>query len=342
MYFSKKVKFVFLLMVMILATAGQLWAQRRLPGGRIQIQLASLVPEATPWGAALNRMAAEWSAATNGEVELVIFHGGVAGSEAEVLRRLRLNQIQAAVFTSAGIREVMPEVMAISYPFLIRTDAELEAVMTAIRPELDAGIERSGFMTLAWTNAGWLRVFSRDPVFTPADLRGQRLGASPDDQEMLQLFRTMGFQVVPVGVNDTLVSLRANRMDAVYWSPVMVAGAQLFGVANNMSSMNLAPFMGGILMNQTAWRRIPERHRPRLLEISRQIEAEIGGAISALDEEAIAIMQRHGLRINEPTPVQRQEWYNEINRHEDRLVGTIFDRNLFGRISAVLQEFRGR
>ena len=347
MYLSKKnfEKIGTLFVILLLITAGQLQAQRRGDRGEIIITLASLVPEATPWGAALNRMAAEWSAATNGEVRLIVHHGGTAGDEAEVMRRLRQNQIQAAVFTSAGLRSVVPEIMTISYPFLIRNDAELDAVLSAVRPDIDAKITQSGFVPLAWSKAGWIRVFSRAPVFVPADLRRQRLGSSPDDQEILQAFRAMGYTIVPVNINEVLVALNSGRMDAVYWSPIAAAGAQIFGIANNMSTVNLGPFMGAILMNQTAWRRIPERHRPRLLEISKQIEAEIDNAVANLEAEAISSMVRHGLRINEPSPEQMQEWFNEASRHESRLVGgsnPIFNREFYNRITAILEAHRGR
>ena len=336
---SKKAILIFVLLLMVIA--GQLCAQRRGQGGQLIFTLASLVPEATPWGAALNRMAAEWEAATNGEIRLIIHHGGVAGDEAEVLRKLRLNEIQAAVFTSIGLRSVVPELMTVSYPFLLRDDAELDLVLSIIKPELDARAQQNGFVTLTWAKAGWIRIFSRAPVFTPADLRRQRLGCSPDDQEILQAFRAMGFQVVPVNITDTLVSLRSGMVDAVYWSPVAAAAAQIFGIANHMSTMNLAPFLGGILMNQTAWRRIPERHRPRLLEITRQIGNELDNAITRLDAEAIATMARHGLIINEPSPQQRQEWYAEINRHESRLI-PIFNRELYQKIIPILETHRGR
>jgi TRAP-type C4-dicarboxylate transport system substrate-binding protein len=272
-------------------------------------------------------------------VDLVIYHGGTAGDEAEVLRKLRLNQIQAAVFTSSGLKSVMPEVMTVSYPLLIRNNAELDAVLSRIRPELDAGIARNGFVTLAWAKVGWVQIFSRAPVFTPADLRRQKMATGADDQQMLQAFRTMGFQMVPVEMNDVLVSLNAGMLDAVYWSPVAVAAGQIFSVANNMVDLNLAPFMGGILMNNTAWRRIPDRYRDRLLESSKRIEREIDGSIARLEADALSTMVRYGLRINRPSPAQMQEWYNEMARYESSLVD-IFDRNLYFRIKGILEEYR--
>jgi TRAP-type C4-dicarboxylate transport system substrate-binding protein len=322
-------------LVLSLVQAAPLCAQRK-----ISIKLASMVPENTPWGAAINRMAVEWSRATNGEVELIVYHNGVAGPEAEVLRKLNLNQIQAAVFTSIGLNSVTPEVMTVSYPLLIRNDEELEAVLRVLRPELDARIEKSGFTTLAWARAGWVKIFSKTPVFTPADLRRQKLGTNPEELEMLQAFKTMGFQMVPVNMNDVLVSLNSGMLDAVYQSPISIAGYQIFGIAKHMSTVNLAPFMGGIIMNRTAWRRIPDRYKDSLMRICKRIEGEIDGSIAKLETEAINTMTKYGLEINTPNPAQMEEWYQDMARHESELVGPIFNREIYQKIKDILTEYR--
>jgi len=331
----KKAGIVFALFFLI--TAGPLWAQRK-----ITIKLASIVPENTPWGAALNRMAAEWSSITNGEVEVVVYHGGVAGDEAEVLRKLRTNQLQAAIFTSQGLSLEMPEIITLSYPFLIRNDNELDEVLSKIRPEFDSIIARNGFVTLAWSKAGWVQIFSRTPVLTPSDMRKQRMGTNPEDLKMMQAFRTMGFQLVPVSITDVLVSLNSGMMDAIYWSPIAAAAGQVFGVVNNMTDLNLAPFMGGILMNQTAWRRIPDRFKPALLASGKGIEKDIDDSISKLEKETLSTMVRYGLKINQPTSAQMQEWYDELAKNENNLVGPIFDRALYLKIKGILEEYRKR
>jgi TRAP-type C4-dicarboxylate transport system substrate-binding protein len=324
-----------LVLFLSVVQAVPLYAQRK-----ITIKLASMVPENTPWGAAINRMSVEWARATNGEVELVVYHNGIAGSEADVLRKLNLNQIQAAVFTSIGLNSVTPEIMTLSYPLLIRNDAEMEAVLQKLRSELDARIEKNGFATLAWARAGWVKIFSKAPVFTPADLRRQKLGTNPDELEMLQAFKAMGFQMVPVNMNDVLVSLNSGMIEAVYQSPISVAGYQIFGVAKNMSTINLAPFMGGIIMNQAAWRRIPNRYKDRLMAICKQIEREIDGSIAKLEAEAVATMSRYGLTVNQANPAQEQEWYREMTRHENELVGPIFNKEIYQKITDILQEYR--
>jgi TRAP-type C4-dicarboxylate transport system substrate-binding protein len=325
---------VTLVLVLFLAVF-PLFAQRK-----ITIKLASLVPENTPWGAAINRMSAEWSEATNGEVEMVVYHNGVAGDEAEVLRKLRMNQIQAAVVTSIGLNSVTPEVLTVSYPFLIRTDAELEAVLGQIKPDLDAKMQQSGFVTLAWARAGWVRVFSKNPVYVPNDLRRLKLATSAEELEMLQAFKTMGYQVVPLHLNDALVSLNSGMVDALWQSPIAVAGFQIFAIAKNMVDINIAPFMGGIIMNNTAWRRIPDRHKPRLQAICKRIEIEIEGSISRLEVEAISTMTKYGLSICRLSPQQTREWYDDMDKYESRLAGPIFNRDMYQRIKRILEDVR--
>jgi TRAP-type C4-dicarboxylate transport system substrate-binding protein len=314
------------------------FAQRR----RVTIKLASLVPENTPWGAALNRMAREWAAATNGEVEMQIYHNGVAGGEADVLRKLKGNQIQAAILSSFGLNAITPghEIMTLSCPFLIRNNEELDLVLDVLKPDLEAQINRQGFFTLAWSKVGWVRFFSKAPVFVPADLKRQKLGTNEQEPALMDAFKAMGYQMVPVSMNQVLVYLNGGMIDAVYQSPVNVGGLQIFGVARNMASINIAPFMGGIVMNQTAWRSIPDRYKPELLRIAKELEAELDTSIQELEAGAIATMRDYGLVVNEVSPAQEQLWHEDVDRVIPSLLGTTFNREIYERIEALLRSRR--
>ncbi|MDR2489909.1 MAG: TRAP transporter substrate-binding protein DctP [Spirochaetaceae bacterium] len=304
------------------------------------IKLASLAPEATPWGKALNELKREWDRATNGEVELIVYHNGVAGSEEDVLRKLRQNQVQAAVFTSLGMSQVSPAVMTLSVPFFIRTDEELNAVLASVRGTLEAGIESAGFKTIAWSKIGWVNFFSRNPVFVPDDLKKQKLATESSLQAFNDSFRAMGYQLVPVSTNDVLVFLNSRNLDAIYQSPINVATTQSFAVAKYMTDMKVAPFMGGIVMNEVTWRRIPEKYRERLLALSGKTVANNEASISSLETQAVAQMKAHGLIINTLTPAQKETWYADVNRVIPSLVGKTYDRDVYTKIEDILTTIR--
>ena len=328
-------KFFIIFALALVVSASPLFAQRT-----VTIRMASPVPENTPWGRMFNELAADWKRITNGQVELIVFHNGVAGSEKEVVRNLRVNQLQAAVLSTLGLFEIAPEVMTLSAPFLVRNDDELDLVLADIRDDLDGKINSQGYFTLAWARIGWIRFFSRQPVFVPNDLRSQRLGTNADQAELNQVFRTMGFQMVPVAQNDILIALNSNMVDAVFSSLAAVGGSQVFGLARNMASINIAPFIGAIVFNQRAWRAIPERFRPELIAVTRKHEANLDQAVRELEAELISMMKGYGLTVNQVSPEQEQLWFDEIGRVTPNLIGTLFDREIYNRIETIVRQHR--
>jgi hypothetical protein len=54
-------------------------------------------------------------------------------------------------------------------------------------------------------------------------------------------------------------------------------------------------------------------------------------------------MRRYGLTINELSPQQKQEWYNDMAVYENRLVAgssPIFNREFYQKITAILSDYR--
>ncbi|MDR3304082.1 MAG: TRAP transporter substrate-binding protein DctP [Treponema sp.] len=312
------------------------FAQRKLT-----IKLASLVPENTPWGDALNRMAREWATISNGEVELIVYHNGVAGSEADALRKLKMNQIQAAMLSSFGLNTITPGIMTLSWPFLIRNNAELDTVLNALKPELERRISDQKFFPLAWSKVGWVRFFSKSPVLTPADLKSLKLGSDESDPALIDAFKSMGYRMVPVAMTQVLIALGGGMIDAMYQSPVMMAGTQAFGVAKHMTAINVAPFMGCIVLNQTSWNRVPDQYRAALLQSAKRMEADLSVSVLELERSVIEIMRRNGLIVHDLDAAQQQLWYDDVGRITPH-AGGAFDRDLYQRIERIVRAQRGK
>jgi TRAP-type C4-dicarboxylate transport system substrate-binding protein len=335
-----KKKAVFFIALAFIFAFMPLYGQKR--PQKVVIKLASLVPENTDWGQLINKLAAEWSKATNGEVELRVYANGTQGSEDEVLRKLNMNTIQAAIFTSFGLNKIAPEILTLSCPFMIRSDAELDEVLRQLKPEFEAKINAKNYYAMALVKGGWVKMFSRNPVFVPADLKRQKVGSVPSEPEMAQAFRQMGYQVVMVEQNRTLIALNGGSIDAIYTSPIFAAGTQYFGVAKNMATINIAPFMGGVVLNKQAWESIPSQYRSALTRITKQMGAELERSLLRLEADTIRQMKNNGLRENQLNAQQLQEWYNDTAKAIPSLLGTTFDRVTYNRIDGILKTYRSR
>jgi TRAP-type C4-dicarboxylate transport system substrate-binding protein len=151
----------------------------------------------------------------------------------------------------------------------------------------------------------------------------------------------MGFNMVPATYNDIPQRLNSGMIDAVYQSPVAVSAYQLYRIAKNMSTINLAPFMGGVLMSRKAWASIPQKYRGPLQEICRKAGAEIESSFQKSEEDSIKAMQQDGLTVNTVSPAQEQEWRQTILQHIPDLVNrNIFNKDMYNRIQLILQNYR--
>jgi TRAP-type C4-dicarboxylate transport system substrate-binding protein len=326
---------------LFLALGAGAFAQKK-PQKQVVIKLASMVPDNTPWGAALNKMAAEWLAASNGTVKLQVYANGTQGSEDDVLRKLNMNTIQAAVFTSFGLHKICPEIMTISVPFLIRDEGEFNEVLKTLKPDFEKTINSQNYYSMALLHGGWIKFFTRNPISVPADLKKQKVGSLPTEPELAQIFRTMGYQVVMVDANRVLVALNGGSIDAVYESPIAAAGFQHFGIAKNMASINICPFMGGLVLSKKAWDAVPAEYKPELQRITKKFEIDMQAALLKLEADATAEMKKHGLVVTEVNAQQAQAWYDDMTKATPSLLGTTFDKATYQKIEAILKAYRGK
>jgi TRAP-type C4-dicarboxylate transport system substrate-binding protein len=328
------------------AVPKEVYAQRggRSQGETIEVKIASPLPKDSPWGRTLDRMAVEWARITNNQVRMRVLHGGTEGGEGKMLLSLSSNTIQAGVFTSFGISNINPKVMTLSAPFFIRTDNELNAVLAQIQPELEAQFDQTDYKLVAWSKVGWVNIFSKDPVVTPDDLKKQKIATNADAGDINTAFKTMGFQMVETDLTDVGTKLLSGAVMAAYQNPAAVAAYQLHKELKNMLSLNLAPFMGGIVMNQVTWKKIGELNpnfQEDIMKATRRIADELDASMQQTVNSAIDVMKKGGLKVNQPSSAQAQLWYSEIDRAMPSLLGTTFDRDIYQRISAILEKQRG-
>ena len=304
------------------------------------LKVGSIAPEATPWGESLNKLAAEWKRVSNGQVELKVYHGGIAGGESDSIRKMRLNQLQGAVLTSFGVNELTKDFLTLSIPFMIRTDAELDYVLAKVSDRYKKEVAAQKFYVFAWSKAGWVRFFSKTPVRLPADLKPLKLGSNPVDQQMFEAWQSMGYNQVPVELPNTLTALNSGRIDALYASPIATGGFQWFGIAKYMASIKIAPFLGGIVFTQSTWDKIPANLKPALEAAAAPIFERLDADIQLMEVSAIKTMKTYGLIETTVSPADELVWKSEMDTGLSGLLGKSFNKEVYDIMVSALAEYR--
>ena len=308
------------------------------------LKLASLLPEGTEWNRSLQEMANDWRSITDGRVKVKIYPGGIAGGESDVIRKMRIGQIDMAVLSAVGMTSILPDSFAMSLPFLLESEEELDYIVEEVTPVFDDAFEDKGFIVLAWSKSGWITFFSKEKMVEPEDMMDMKLAGSVTQPELADLYRKMGFNVVSIDTPDALMGLQSGMVDTIYASPMLAASYQWFAVASNMLDMKVSPVLGGIVITERAWRRIPSSYKEELIDATREMAVAFYSEALALDEKALKVMLDNGLIINKPSAGTRENWRNLLGKDYSVMVGddNFISEDSFEKVSSMLENFRSR
>ena len=306
----------------------------------LTLKLGSLAPAGSPWELGLKRMAAEWERLSGGTVTVKIYAGGVAGDEPDMVRKIRIGTLNAALITVTGLQGIFNGTKSLSYPLLMHNDDELFYVLRKMEPYFDAELQKRGFKSFMWSPGGWAYFFSRAPVLNPDDLKKQKLWVWSGNPDEIQAYQSAGFQTVTLASTDLMTSLQGGMVDALVTSPLVAASSQWFGIATNMSALKLAPLWGAAVVSTKAWAEVPADLQPKLIEAAQRIADSLLPDIIKADGQAIAVMQKYGLKIHEVTPTARAAWTDLFQRTFSPLVGKMYDKDAFAMAVRYLEEYR--
>ncbi len=309
-------------------------------GRPVVIKLATLAPRGTVWHDLLLDMGAQWSEASGGRVELRIYPGGVAGEEADVLRKMRIGQLQAGSLSLAGLQRISPSVTVLAIPMLMETPEDLARVRTAMEPHLEGLFAENGYVLLNWGDVGWIRFFSPDADISPAAAKRRKTLAWSDDA-LQDLWRQAGFRPVVLNLADVLPGLQTGLVDAMSSTPLFVLSNQWFPFVPYMLEMPWSPLVGATLVDRRTWEQIPAELRPELIRIAREVGAEIQVEIQRLEADAIEAMKARGLTVVQPTPELVKAWRDLFESAYPSLRGSVIPADWFDQALRVVREGKG-
>jgi len=306
-----------------------------------RVKLATLVPRGSSIHQILQAMGEKWRQAPGAGAALTIYTDGTMGGEAEAVRRMRIDQVQAGLLSVAGLAQIDRSVTAMQYmPMVFRSLDEVDYVRESLRPMLDKRLEEKGFVALFWGDAGWVRFFSTKPVTRPGELKKLKTFALSSDVGQIDLMKSVGFQPVPLEYTDTLTGLQTGLIEDVPTIPFYALAGQLYLPCPYMLEINYVPLVGGLVVTRKVWDTLPAITR----EVMRQAAEEAGKKIRDQSrkemEESVAAMKKRGLKVSAITPVVEAEWRALFEGVYPKLRGNLVPADMFDEVQRLLREYR--
>lgn len=309
--------------------------------GQARVRLAMQAQRGGSIHTALLTMSQKWRQAPGGGVELTIYTDGTMGGESEIVRRMRIGQIQAAVLTVVGLAEIDDSVKALqAMPMMFRSLDEVDYVTHKLTPRITQKFSDKGVVILGWGDVGWVRYFSKEPLLHPEELKKRKVFAWAGDRQQIDLMKALGHQPVPLEINDVLPGLRTGLIEAASTIPFYALAGQIYGAAPHMLEINWVPLVGALVMTRKAWEAFTPTQREILGRTAKDATEDLEARSRLENVTAVAAMKKRGLIVHPATPEMEAEWRKAAEEAYPKIRGGMVPAEMFDEVRRLLQEFR--
>jgi TRAP-type C4-dicarboxylate transport system substrate-binding protein len=253
----------------------------------------------------------------------------VLGGEDELVRKLQRRVIDAVTLSGSGLPTLDRSFECLNIPLLFETSEELDYVRDRVAPAIEKRLETKGFVVLNWAIAGWVNIFSRDPIRLPEDLRRGRFWMTSGDPETEKVYKAFGIHVVPLPVTEMMTGLQTGLIDATAAPPLYALLDRSFQVADNMLELHWGALNAATVIRADAWARVPAELRPGLVEAARREGIAMRDTGRRAGDDAIREMQKRGLSVTVLTGAERERWRAEAARAYPGLRGPFCPAELY-------------
>jgi TRAP-type C4-dicarboxylate transport system substrate-binding protein len=308
---------------------------------KYEIKFATVAPDGSTWMNEMQSLNEEIQAKTGGEVKFKFYPGGVMGDEKDVLRKMKVNQVQAAGFTSQGLGEVVPEVRLLNLPLLFKDYKDIDNVMEKMGPVLEDKFLKKNFVVLGWPEVGYVYVFTKSKVESLADLRKVKMWIWGDDILVGTMFKNLGIVPIPLGLTDVLQSLQTGLIEGVYCSPLSCIAMQWNTKLKSMLNIRIANVPGGILINKRSWDAIPAKYQTVVRELCKKYFEKLTQLSRKENEDALSVLKKQGVVFSDIKNPDDLKLFDDVSvKTGNDLVGKFYDKPMLDQMLKILKDGR--
>ena len=306
-----------------------------------QLRIGTLATKNSLYHRQLMELGEAWRTAQGGNAKYLVYPDGSQGGETDMVRRMRIGQLQGGLLSVVGLREIEPSIAALqNMPLMFKSWEEVDYVREKMRPAMEKKFLDKGFVVLAWGDAGWVRFFSKEPAVRPDDFKKMKFFAWGSEIEQQEIMKRLGYTPVPLETGDILPSIQTGMINAVPSTPYFALATQIYTTASNMLELNWAPIVGALIITKKAWDELTPEGQAAVREAGAKAGVQLRAKARQEVDDAVEAMKKRGLKVNKPNAEQMQEWNTLADNLYPRVRGKMVPADTFDEVVGHLKAFR--
>ncbi|MGE3346523.1 MAG: TRAP transporter substrate-binding protein [Ramlibacter sp.] len=241
------------------------------------LKAADVHPPGYPTVVATESMGKKLEAATNGKYKMQMFPGSVLGDEKTMIEQTQIGAIQILRTSLGPVGAVVPDVNVFNMPFVFRNEAHMRAVIDGpigqeILDKISASPAR--LVALAWMDGGSRSIYTKKPVHTPADLKGQKVRMMGNPL-FVDTMNALGGNGIAMGYGEVYSALQTGVIDgaennppSMFTSNHYTTGAKYYAQTHHLIIPEL------LVMSRITWDKLTPAEQGLVKKFGREAQME--------------------------------------------------------------------
>lgn len=278
---------------------------------------------------------------TDNRVVFKYYPGGVMGSDAAVLRKIKIGQLHGGAFVAGSLSGVFHDSQIYALPFAFRSFDEVDFVRKELDPIIVKGFEKGGMVTFGLADGGFAYVMSNTPIETVKEMQAKKVWIPDNDSTAVAAVKAFGVTPIPLPLSDVRAGLQTGLIDTVTTSPI---GALVLQWHTQVKYVMDVPFLylyGIMAVNKRTFDRLSPEDQQIVREVMGTVFRDIGLRNREDNTKALAALQKQGIQFVQPPQESIQEWRRLAgNLPGELIMEKKLSREMVDKLQSLLKQYR--
>jgi TRAP-type transport system periplasmic protein len=256
---------------------------------------------------AIEQFKKDVEAATGGKLIVEVFPAMQLGGAQENVTQVRAGTIMMTWVGMAFLSRTVPELEAVSLPFMYPSREVAYKVMDGpIGTLIDQKMADKGFIALGFMELGPRQVTnSVRPIKTMADLKGLKIRLQPNETH-LATFRALGANPIAMDIREVYSAMEQKVIDGHENPYALIVDSRFYEVQKYVS--NTAHFFDfiAVVANRKKFEALPPDFQKAIRTAMQKAVASQRIAATKADTTALAELQKKGMQYDAMPPAERE------------------------------------
>ncbi|MDH5339317.1 MAG: TRAP transporter substrate-binding protein [Rubrivivax sp.] len=284
--------------------SGSAWAQEK-------FRIAGNFTDKHSSSIAIEQFKKDVEAATGGKLVIEIFPNMQLGGAGENVSQTRAGTINATWVGMAFLSRTVPELEAVSLPFLFPNREVAYKVMDGpVGDLIDKKLAEKGFISLGYMELGLRQVTnSVRPIKTMADLKGLKIRLQPNETH-LATFRALGANPQAMDIREVYSALEQKVLDGQENPYNLILDSRFFEVQKYLSNTGHFFDFISVVANRKKFEALPPEFQKAIRTAMDNAVATQRVAAAKADTDALAELQKKGMQYDAMPQSEREAMRN--------------------------------